>query len=109
MFFCPMCEIGIKIKGLRNGNPAQFIPKQCSACVEAEASAQTIQRVKNAVPGTPVFANTGVRLDNVDAQLDAADGAIIGTAFKEDGHTWNPIDLPRVKAIMGKVRELRTA
>lgn len=75
----------------------------------AEASAQTIQRVKNAVPGTPVFANTGVRLDNVDAQLDAADGAIIGTAFKEDGHTWNPIDLPRVKAIMGKVRELRTA
>jgi hypothetical protein len=36
-----MCEVGIKIKGLRNGNPAQFIAKPCSACTEAETSAQT--------------------------------------------------------------------
>ena len=41
VFYCPMCEIGIKIKGLRNGNPAQFIPKQCSACVEAEQASKT--------------------------------------------------------------------
>jgi uncharacterized protein len=74
-----------------------------------EASSQTLRQVKAAVPDTPVFANTGVRLDNVAEQLPVADGAVIGTAFKVDGHTWNPIDVNRVKAIMGKVRELRGA
>jgi len=73
----------------------------------AEASVQTLQIVKEAVPDTPVFANTGVRLDNVQEQLDVADGAVIGTAFKQDGNTWNPIEIERVKAIMEKVRELR--
>jgi membrane complex biogenesis BtpA family protein len=74
----------------------------------AEASAQTLQLVKEAVPDTPVFANTGVRLDNVQEQLDIADGAVIGTAFKQAGNTWNSIEIERVKAIMEKVRELRS-
>jgi membrane complex biogenesis BtpA family protein len=75
----------------------------------AEASAQTLQVVKEAVPDTPVFANTGVRVDNVTKQLSVADGAVIGTAFKEDGNTWNPVEYQRVKAIMDKVKELRKA
>jgi len=74
----------------------------------AEASVQTLQIVKEAVPDTPVFANTGVRLDNVQEQLTIADGAVIGTAFKQEGNTWNPIEIERVKAIMEKVRELRS-
>jgi len=75
----------------------------------AEASAQTLQVVKEAVPDTPVFANTGVRVDNVTRQLSVADGAVIGTAFKKDGNTWNPVEYQRVKAIMDKVKELRKA
>lgn len=74
----------------------------------AETSAQTLKLVKEAVPDTPVFANTGVRLDNVAEQLEVADGAVIGTAFKQDGHTWNPIDGNRVRALMDKVKELRS-
>jgi membrane complex biogenesis BtpA family protein len=74
----------------------------------AETSAQTLKLVKEAVPDTPVFANTGVHLDNVQEQLKVADGAVIGTAFKQDGNTWNPIEIERVKAIMEKVRELRS-
>lgn len=74
----------------------------------AEASAQTLQIVKQAVPDTPVFANTGVRLENVAEQLSLADGAVIGTAFKEAGNTWNPVDVERVKAIMDEVRKLRS-
>jgi membrane complex biogenesis BtpA family protein len=73
-----------------------------------ETSAQTLKLVKEAVPDTPVFANTGVRLDNVAEQLEVADGAVIGTAFKQDGRTWNPIDLNRVRALMDKVKELRS-
>lgn len=73
----------------------------------SETSAQTLKLVKEAVPGTPVFANTGVRLENVEAQMTIADGAVIGTAFKEGGETWNSIEVSRVKALMQKVRELR--
>ena len=73
-----------------------------------ETSTQTLKLVKEAVPDTPVFANTGVRLDNVAEQLEIADGAVIGTAFKRDGHTWNSIDPGRVRALMDKVKELRS-
>jgi hypothetical protein len=73
----------------------------------AETSTQTLGIVKEAVPDTPVFANTGVRVDNVEEQLSVADGAVIGTAFKQDGYIWNPVEEDRVKAIMDKVKELR--
>ena len=73
----------------------------------SETSVQTLRIVKEAVRETPVFANTGVRLDNVKEQLSVADGAIIGTAFKQAGDTWNPVEAERVQAIMDKVRELR--
>lgn len=41
VFYCPMCEVDIKIKGLRSGSRAQFIPKGCSACTAEEAAAKT--------------------------------------------------------------------
>jgi membrane complex biogenesis BtpA family protein len=73
-----------------------------------ETSVQTLRLVKEAVPETPVFANTGVNLSNVKEQLAIADGAIIGTAFKRDGNTWNPVETERVRSIMTRVAELRT-
>jgi membrane complex biogenesis BtpA family protein len=73
-----------------------------------ETSAQTLKQVKEVVPETPIFANTGVRIDNVETQLSVADGAVIGTAFKKDGFTWNSIDKNRVKVLMEKVKQLRS-
>jgi len=52
------------------------------------------------VAGTPVFANTGVRIDNVREIFAISDGCIIGTHFKVDGNTWNPVDGERVKRFM---------
>jgi membrane complex biogenesis BtpA family protein len=75
----------------------------------AETSTQTLKLVKEAVSDTPVFANTGVRVDNVAEQLTVADGAVIGTAFKRDGNTWNSIDIDRVKELMKRVTDLRTS
>jgi membrane complex biogenesis BtpA family protein len=74
----------------------------------AETSLQVLQRVKSAVPETPVFANTGVKLENLEQQLSIADGAIIGTAFKEDGYIWNQVDQKRVRKLMDKVNTLRS-
>ncbi|TCL61952.1 hypothetical protein EDC14_103054 [Hydrogenispora ethanolica] len=73
----------------------------------SETSLQTLQLVKEAVPGTIIFANTGVRLDNLEQQLSVADGAVVGTAFKADGVFHNRVDVQRVKAFMDRVRAFR--
>ena len=73
----------------------------------AETDASLLAAVKKAIPNTPIFANTGVRLDNLEAQLSVADGAVVGTYFKKDGFTWNPVDARRVKEFMGAVRAFR--
>lgn len=72
-----------------------------------ETSAEVLQQVKAAVPETPVFANTGVRVSNVAQQLAVADGAIIGTTFKRDGYIWNEVDQARVQELMQKVKAMR--
>ncbi len=71
------------------------------------SSAEALKQVKAVVPDTPVFANTGVRLANIEEQLAVADGAVVGTTFKRDGYIWNEVDGARVKEFMKKVKEFR--
>ncbi len=73
----------------------------------AETDAQTLRLVKEAVPNTVVFANTGVRYENVEQQLAIADGAVVGTTFKIDGVFENHVDQQRVKRFMDRVKSLR--
>jgi membrane complex biogenesis BtpA family protein len=73
-----------------------------------EASQDTLTLVKQAVPGTAVFANTGLRVANVAAQLAASDGAVVGTTFKKEGYIWNDVDVARVKEFMAAVRAARS-
>jgi hypothetical protein len=73
----------------------------------SETSCETLSLVKKAVPTTPVFANTGVRIENVRAQLAVADGAIVGTAFKDEGYIWNQVDVRRVRELMEAVKNCR--
>jgi predicted TIM-barrel enzyme len=66
-----------------------------------------LQRVAEALDGkVPVFANTGVTLETVKDILTLADGCIVGTHFKVDGVTWNPVDGDRVKRFMDRVNSL---
>lgn len=73
----------------------------------AETDTALLAQVKDAVPDIPLFANTGVRTDTVETQLAVADGAIVGTYFKRDGITWNPVDVRRVKEFMAIVNAYR--
>lgn len=89
-----------------------FVAQPDALCVSgltagAEASSETLKLVKDAVPDTPVFANTGVRLSNVEATLAVADGAVVGTTFKRDGYIWNEVDASRVREFMQQVRAVR--
>ncbi len=72
----------------------------------SQTDASVLKRVKEAVPDTPLFANTGVRLENVAEQLNVADGAVVGTTFKIDGKFDNHVDEARVREFMGKVKSV---
>jgi len=73
----------------------------------AETDSQVLVKVKNAIPNTAVFANTGCRIDTIEKTLAVADGAIVGTTFKKDGIFDNHVDKDRVKAFMDKVFSIR--
>jgi membrane complex biogenesis BtpA family protein len=68
-----------------------------------------LRAAREAVPKTPVLANTGVTAETVRRVLEVADGAIVGTHLKRDGVTWNPVDRDRASRFMeaaGSAREL---
>lgn len=73
----------------------------------AELDSQTMLRVKEAVPDTVVFSNTGCKIHNIETQLKHSDGAIVGTTFKVDGVFANPTDEARVREFMEKVKSVR--
>ena len=77
------------------------------AMAGAEANLDHIREAKAAVPGTPVLANTGVKVETVRATLAVADGVIVGTDLKHDGYTWNPVDAERVRRFMDEVHAAR--
>lgn len=67
-----------------------------------------LQEVKEAVgDAVPVLLNTGARADNIAQYLAVADGAIVGSSLKVNGHTWNPVDPERARAFMAAVRAAR--
>jgi membrane complex biogenesis BtpA family protein len=71
------------------------------------ADRSDLRRVCETIKSVPVFANTGVNIDNVADVLSIADGVIIGTHFKIDGNTWNAVDAGRVRRFMDRVASLR--
>ena len=71
------------------------------------AKISDLEAVKNIIPETPVLANTGVKLDNVEETLNISDGVIIGSSLKVDGNTWNAVDPNRAKDFMIKVKSIR--
>ena len=89
-----------------------FVAQPDALCVSgltagAETSNETLKQVKDAVPETPVFANTGVKASNLEATLAIADGTVTGTAFKRDGYIWNEVDVERVRDFMRIAKSVR--
>ena len=68
-----------------------------------------LRAAKEAVPHTPVFANTGVQAERLDEILAVADGVIVGTSLKVGGITWNPVDPARAQAMVEKAGRIRAA
>ena len=66
-----------------------------------------LRAAKGAVTAAPVLANTGVTADTVAGVLAVADGAIVGTALKAGGVTWNEVDPDRAAGFMAAARQAR--
>ena len=75
----------------------------------ADVPLEELRKAKAALPETPVIANTGVRLENVEQILAVADAAVVGTSFKKDRQTFNPVDARNVTEFMAVVRKIRAS
>lgn len=72
-----------------------------SGAITGEAANMSdLEAVKRVLPQTPVLANTGVRHQTIADVLKVADGCIVGSSLKVDGHTWNPVDPARAAEFM---------
>ena len=67
---------------------------------------QGVEKCKS-VTGLPIFLGSGIRLSNIEEMFPVADGAIIGSSFKQGGNWKNPVDPGAARAFMEKVERLR--
>jgi membrane complex biogenesis BtpA family protein len=81
----------VVVTGSATGSPPQLADAQ-----EAKAHCRL-----------PVILGSGVNIDNIASFYAAADGFIIGSFFKKDGHWANPVDAARVERLMEAVNKLR--
>lgn len=100
----PVAERGMKIE------VEELLSRGCADAVIVTGAAtghttslEDLRTAKAAAGRALVFAGSGVDISNVAEVLKIADGAIVGTAFKRDGITTNPVEFDRVKAFMDVV------
>ncbi len=70
-------------------------------------SGRELIAVKEALPEVPVIIGSGLGLENAEALLAHADGAIVGSALKRGGDVEQPVDRQRVEALMERARSVR--
>ncbi|MDZ4837715.1 MAG: BtpA/SgcQ family protein [Candidatus Melainabacteria bacterium] len=70
-------------------------------------SQEDMERVKNAVPGTPLLIGSGSSQENVKSLLGVADGIIVASSLKRQGVLENPVDVERVRSLLNVVNALR--
>jgi membrane complex biogenesis BtpA family protein len=69
----------------------------------------TVEEVKqiSAVASRPVLVGSGLDARNAESLMSVADGAIVGSAMKEDGVWWNAVSVARTRAIVDAVARVR--
>jgi len=72
-----------------------------------EADIESLRAVKKILPEIVLLSNTGVNLKNLEEQLCAVDGAVVGSTFKHNRVFENHVDKKRVKEFMDKVKDFR--
>ena len=84
---------GVIVTGNTTGSPADL---------------QELKHVKESVR-IPVLVGSGVTAENLNSYLEIADGLIVGSYFKYDGHWSKGVEFKRVKDFMDKVYKIRNS
>jgi membrane complex biogenesis BtpA family protein len=66
-----------------------------------------LRRVREAIPGTPVLAGSGVTLANLAEFWRSADGMIVGSALKQGGDARSPVDPGRAREFLAEASRQR--
>ncbi len=67
---------------------------------------ERVKRIKEAVSDVPLLIGSGLNPDNAVTLLKHADGAIVGTYFKEKGFVENKVDTERVRTLIKTIKML---
>ena len=91
---------------------AVFSSKADVVCVSGPMTSMGVDQTelreaREALPETPLLANTGVDIDTVADIFALTDGCVICSHLKHNGDTWSAVDLERVMKFMEKVETLR--
>jgi membrane complex biogenesis BtpA family protein len=70
------------------------------------ASLTDIGSVRASVPDAAILIGSGLTVDNAADMLRHADGAIVGSALKTDGHAASPVSLERVRQLMQTIASI---
>lgn len=110
-----LADIQVKHTNLITPTPIEASAKNAVACgadavivtgsTTGEATPlEMIERVQKVV-NVPVIVGSGANKDNINSQFEIADGAIIGSSFKEGGVLTNPIVFEKVEQLMKNIRK----
>lgn len=69
---------------------------------------EDLNKVRDAVPDTPIFIGSGTSNENVDSLLSIADGVIVASSLKRQGVLENPVDVDRVRTLVKSIKAMAT-
>ena len=72
-----------------------------------ETSLERIRQFREGIGDFPLFVCAGLRADNVAEQLKLADGAVVGSFFKDTYKDDGEVDAGHIRRFMAKVQALR--
>ena len=106
-------SVPLAVRGLKE-DVTDIVSRGCADAVIVTGSAtgsptsvDDLRIAREAARSAPVIAASGVDLMNVAAIVKLADGLIVGTSFKHENVTTNPVDTARVRALMEVIRTTR--
>ena len=109
--------VRFKYQPVHSGKPLDYDLKvgmqRCDAIVvtgegtRINTDIEKIREFRQIIGDFPLIVGAGMTIDTCTEQLSIADGAIVGSWFKEGGFTRKPVSSERVTAFMEKVKELR--
>jgi hypothetical protein len=72
----------------------------------AQTPAKEVMEVRHVV-SIPVIVGAGITAENIAEYREVADGFVVGTYLKQGGITEKPVDVDKVRKLMGAVKKIR--